>query len=196
NSILSGCTSQRQQLMVRRFHAEVAYTVGQLKAHILRWTLDPGGGSAPEERTYKSSGDEEMDEHSGKGRISRRGALKDLGGILTAAAVSGSMAPFAAQAQQGGGRAGTLPRRPNILWITGEGVPVSMLSCYGSQLIQTPHIDRLATEGMRFGNSFCTNALCAPSRATLLTGTYNHVNGMYGNPGIPATTGTLPPHFD
>ena len=138
-----------------------------------------------------------MNDLSGGRRISRRDALKDVGGILAAAAIRGSvtaLAPLAAEAQAG--REGTLPRQPNILWITGEGVPVSVLSCYGSQLIQTPNIDRIAKEGMRFGNSFCTNALCAPSRATLLTGTYSHVNGMYGNPEIPATTGTLQPHFD
>lgn len=137
-----------------------------------------------------------MGEHSGSRSLSRRDALKDLGGIMAAAAIPGSVTalapPLAAQA----GPAGTLPGQPNILWITGEGVPDSMLSCYGSQMIQTPNIDRIAKEGMRFGNSFCTNALCAPSRATLLTGAYSHVNGMYGNPGIPATTGTLQPHFD
>ncbi len=71
--------------------------------------------------------------------------------------------------------------RPNILWITGEGIPLKVLGCYGSTLIETPHIDRIAKEGMRFENSFCTNALCAPSRATLLTGTYSNVNGQLSN---------------
>ena len=65
-------------------------------------------------------------------------------------------------------------KRPNILWITTEGVPLKVLSCYGSQLIQTPNIDRIAREGMLFRNSFCTNALCALSRASLLTGKYDH----------------------
>lgn len=72
--------------------------------------------------------------------------------------------------------------RPNILWITGEGVPTSVLSCYGSKLMNTPNIDRIANEGMLFHNSFCNNALCAPSRATLLTGKYNHLCGMLTNP--------------
>ncbi len=74
-------------------------------------------------------------------------------------------------------------RKPNILWITTEGVPLKVLSCYGSRLIQTPNIDRIAREGMLFRNSFCTNALCAPSRATFLTGKYDHLNGMLTNPG-------------
>ncbi|HET7348544.1 MAG TPA: sulfatase-like hydrolase/transferase, partial [Acidobacteriaceae bacterium] len=54
-------------------------------------------------------------------------------------------------------------QKPNILWVTTEGVPLNALSCYGSQFIKTPNIDRLANEGMKFENSFTTNALCAPS---------------------------------
>jgi len=72
---------------------------------------------------------------------------------------------------------------------------VTALSCYGSQLIKTPNIDRIANEGMRFENSFTTNALCAPSRATLLTGTYNHLNGMVANP-ADTTGGETSPTFD
>src|SRR5699024_6224740 len=69
----------------------------------------------------------------------------------------------------------------NVLWITAEGVPLSVLSCYGSQVMQTPNIDRIANEGMLFNNSYCNNALCAPSRATLLTGKYNHLCGTIVN---------------
>lgn len=50
------------------------------------------------------------------------------------------------------------------------------ISAYGSQLIQTPNLDRIADEGARLDATFCTNALCAPSRAAILTGTYNHTN--------------------
>ncbi|UWZ85389.1 sulfatase family protein [Occallatibacter riparius] len=89
----------------------------------------------------------------------------------------------------------SLPRRPNILWITGEGVPQPALSCYGGRLLQTPNIDRIANEGIRFENSFCTNGLCAPSRATLLTGTYSHVNGILGNPEF-YSLGDPPSRFD
>nr|ACI04486.1 putative mucin-desulfating sulfatase [uncultured bacterium RM57] len=98
----------------------------------------------------------------------------------------------APQPQAHPGRGG----KRNILWITGEGVPVTALSCYGSQFIETPHIDRIATEGIRFENGFTTNALCAPSRATLLTGTYTHINGMVGNPHVPIPPGDPAPHFD
>jgi arylsulfatase A-like enzyme len=84
--------------------------------------------------------------------------------------------------------------RPNIIWITTEGLPLKVLSCYGGTLIETPNIDRIAKEGMLFENSFCTNGLCAPSRATLLTGKYSHLNGMLANPG--GVTGVKENYFD
>ena len=52
------------------------------------------------------------------------------------------------------------------------------MSCYGSVINETPNLDRIANEGMRFNNCFCTNSICAPSRAVILTGTYNHINGV------------------
>ena len=55
------------------------------------------------------------------------------------------------------------------------------LSCYGSRVNHTPNLDRLAAEGVRFQNAFCTNSLCAPSRATQLTGKYSHKNGTFTN---------------
>lgn len=127
--------------------------------------------------------------------ITRREALARIGG----AALGSALAPSLMQAQeatpaqtvQRHALAGKSGKRPNILWITGEGVPLGVLSCYGSRLMKTPNIDRIANEGLRFTNSFCTNALCAPSRATLLTGKYNHLNGMLENPGFTPTSGTF-----
>lgn len=52
------------------------------------------------------------------------------------------------------------------------------ISAYGSRINETPHLDRIANEGMRLDNCFCTNSICAPSRATILTGKYNHLNGV------------------
>jgi arylsulfatase A-like enzyme len=66
--------------------------------------------------------------------------------------------------------------RPNILFIMTDDHAAHALSCYGSRINQTPNLDRIANEGMRFDNCFCTNSLCEPSRAAILTGTYNHVN--------------------
>jgi len=55
------------------------------------------------------------------------------------------------------------------------------LSCYGSRINKTPNLDRLANEGMRFDNCFCTNSICSPSRAVILTGKYSHINGVIDN---------------
>ncbi len=55
------------------------------------------------------------------------------------------------------------------------------ISAYGSKLIQTPNIDRLATEGMLFTEASVTNSICAPSRATILTGKFSHINGKIDN---------------
>lgn len=68
--------------------------------------------------------------------------------------------------------------RPNIVFIMSDDHATSAVSAYGSQLVQTPHIDRLAREGMRFDRCFCTNSICGPSRAVMLTGAYSHINGF------------------
>ncbi|TLS51887.1 sulfatase [Paenibacillus antri] len=69
-------------------------------------------------------------------------------------------------------------RRPNILFIMSDDHASHAIGAYGSRINETPNLDRLAREGMRFDNCFCTNSICAPSRATILTGTYNHINGV------------------
>ena len=68
--------------------------------------------------------------------------------------------------------------RPNILFIMSDDHASHAMSCYGSRINRTPHLDRIADGGMRFNNCFCTNSICTPSRAVILTGTYNHVNGV------------------
>jgi len=70
---------------------------------------------------------------------------------------------------------------PNIIFIMSDDHAERALSCYSKQLISTPNIDRIAQEGILFENSFVTNSICAPSRATLLTGKYSHINGMRDN---------------
>jgi arylsulfatase A-like enzyme len=55
------------------------------------------------------------------------------------------------------------------------------VSAYGSRINKTPHIDRIAREGIRFENCFCTNSICAPCRAVILTGKYSHLNGVRDN---------------
>jgi len=72
-------------------------------------------------------------------------------------------------------------RQPNILFIMSDDHAERAISAYGSDLIETPNIDRIAHEGVRFANSFVTNSICAPSRAALLTGKYSHLNGLRDN---------------
>jgi len=63
-------------------------------------------------------------------------------------------------------------RNPNIIIIYADDVGYGDISAYGSQLIQTPHIDQLAKEGIRFTNAYATSSMCTPSRYSLLTGKY------------------------
>jgi arylsulfatase A-like enzyme len=68
--------------------------------------------------------------------------------------------------------------RPNIVFIMTDDHAAHAMSCYGSRINQTPHLDRIAREGMRFSNCFVTNSICTPSRAAILTGKYAHKNGV------------------
>ena len=81
----------------------------------------------------------------------------------------------------GGSACETAPVRPNVVVIMTDDHATQMMSAYGSDRASTPNLDRIANEGMIFRNSFCTNSLCAPSRATLITGKYSHKNGQRGN---------------
>ncbi len=71
------------------------------------------------------------------------------------------------------------PGRPNILLITADDLG-NQLSCYGEKRIQTPHLDGLAAEGVRFANAYVAQSSCSSSRAALLTGRWPHQNGQYG----------------
>ena len=59
---------------------------------------------------------------------------------------------------------------PNIIYILADDLGYAELGCYGQEKIRTPHIDQLASEGMRFTQHYCGNAVCAPSRSVLMTG--------------------------
>jgi len=71
--------------------------------------------------------------------------------------------------------------RPNILFIMSDDHAYQAISAYSDHLIQTPNIDRLANEGILFKNACVTNSICAPSRATILTGKHTHINGKIDN---------------
>lgn len=72
-------------------------------------------------------------------------------------------------------------KRPNIVFIMSDDHAYQAISAYDTTLIQTPHIDRLAIEGMLFTNASVTNSICAPSRAVILTGKHSHINGKIDN---------------
>jgi arylsulfatase A-like enzyme len=87
----------------------------------------------------------------------------------------------------------TVARRPNIVFIYADDHAQHAISAYGSKINQTPHIDRLAAQGMRFTQSFVANSICAPSRATILTGLHSHLHGQMTNgPGFRDDLPTFP----
>ena len=74
-------------------------------------------------------------------------------------------------------------KQPNIVFIFSDDHAYQAISAYGDarKLIQTPNIDRIANEGMRFDRALVTNSICGPSRAVILTGKYSHLNGFFNN---------------
>lgn len=91
------------------------------------------------------------------------------------------MIPVAAAGIAGCSGTDEKPQRPNILFIMTDDHTTQAMSCYGSSLICTPNMDRIAREGIRFDNCYATNALSGPSRACILTGKFSHVNGFTDN---------------
>jgi len=77
--------------------------------------------------------------------------------------------------------AGAQRQRPNIVFIMTDDHAAHAISAYGSRINRTPNLDRIAREGMLFRNAFVTNSICGPSRATILTGQFGHLNGVAVN---------------
>lgn len=71
--------------------------------------------------------------------------------------------------------------KPNIVFIMADDHAYQAISAYDDRLIQTPNIDRIAKQGIRFTNASVTNSICAPSRAVILTGKHSHINGKIDN---------------
>ncbi|UCS93356.1 sulfatase [Echinicola marina] len=79
---------------------------------------------------------------------------------------------------------GQINDRPNIIYIMADDLTTQAITAYNNRfkdIADTPNMDRLATEGMLFHDVLCTNAICGPSRAAILTGDYSHRNGYYKN---------------
>jgi arylsulfatase A-like enzyme len=109
-------------------------------------------------------------------RQTRREFLKSLGLVAGSASVL-SVLPGCESI----GNTSASKKQPNIIFIMSDDHASHALSCYGSKINKTPNLDRIAKEGMLFNNSFCTNSICAPCRAVILTGKYSHINGIRDN---------------
>lgn len=96
---------------------------------------------------------------------SRRDFLKKAGLYVSGLALTGCRAGSRAA------RVNAIPEKPNILWITCEDIS-PLLGCYGDKLAITPHLDKMAGEGIRYTKAFSTAPVCAPSRSCLITGVY------------------------
>jgi arylsulfatase A-like enzyme len=97
--------------------------------------------------------------------------MKMVGSSAVALAMGGAKIPEPKKKQE----------QPNIVFIFSDDHDCQAISGYGYDLVQTPNLDRLASEGMRFEHCMCTNSICAPSRAVVLTGKYSHINGVIDN---------------
>ncbi|MBN2091681.1 sulfatase-like hydrolase/transferase, partial [candidate division KSB1 bacterium] len=95
-----------------------------------------------------------------KNSLKRRDFIKSTS-LASASLVLGNFANFSCAQTE----------RPNILWILAEDFGMDT-GCYGNQLVRTPNIDRLASEGMHCTNAFVTAPVCSPSRSALITGMY------------------------
>lgn len=95
---------------------------------------------------------------------------------LVAAVAAASFAPAAAADP---------PRRPNIVFVLADDLGYGDLGCYGQRKIKTPHLDRLAADGLRSTHAYAGSTVCAPSRCALLTGLHTGHCRVRGNGGDP-----------
>jgi N-sulfoglucosamine sulfohydrolase len=105
-------------------------------------------------------------------QINRRDFLRDCA-AGTAVFIGSQLLPGQAFADS--------QKRPNVVLIVSDDHGLDAVGCYGSSVIKTPNLDRLAADGVRFTNAFCTTASCSASRSVILTGLHNHANGQYGH---------------
>lgn len=108
--------------------------------------------------------------------LDRRGAIRRLAGSLAALPLAGAPALLRGRKSRA---------VPNILFVMTDDQRQDAVSAYGNRILRTPNMDRIANEGVRFDESFVTNALCAPSRASILTGLYSFAHGVITNGGGP-----------
>jgi hypothetical protein len=100
--------------------------------------------------------------------------------VLRAAAASAltfTIAPTAAQRAEAGVRP-ERRRRPNVVFVSIDDLGWDEFGCYGNTFNETPHIDRLAREGLQFTDAYAAAPLCSPMRAALITGLYPARTGI------------------
>ena len=119
---------------------------------------------------------------------SRRTILKYMAGA--AAATACGVDSLEAFARGLGDQTGHEGSKPNIVCFVGEGLRWDEFSLAGNKILHTPNMDRIGSEGCTFRNAFVVNALCLPSRATMLTGMYSHTTGAVSN-----VAGKIPARF-
>jgi len=128
--------------------------------------------------------------------ITRRQALSAIGGAVASIPAGRGLGVLMTHPP---GRAPA--RAPNIVFIMTDDQRQDAMSAYGNTVLRTPNMDRIASGGVRFELAFVTNALCAPSRASVLTGLYSHAHGVitngggpefYNQPGLRADQATFP----
>src|SRR5262245_49525011 len=112
-----------------------------------------------------------------KARHTIVGIILGMSTIPRRTLLASSVGPFIVRSQQ---------RPPNILFLLLDDLGIGDVGCYGQQKIRTPHIDKLATEGLRFTQAYAGGTVCAPSRCSLMTGLHN------GHAAIRANAGTAP----
>jgi N-sulfoglucosamine sulfohydrolase len=98
--------------------------------------------------------------------------------LMIATALGGAVAPTTAQTTAA---AAQRESRPNIVLFVSDDHGTDAYGAYGNSVVQTPHLDALAAEGVRFTHAFTPSASCAVSRSVLMTGLQSHRNGMYGH---------------
>ncbi|MCL5271291.1 MAG: sulfatase-like hydrolase/transferase, partial [bacterium] len=119
---------------------------------------------------------------AGRQPLSRRqflGQALAAGGMIVAGARIAPAADSARRSAQGGAPA----RRPNILILHADQHNARVLGCAGHPDVKTPNLDKLAAEGMRFERAYCQDAICVPSRTSLMTGLYPRTTGVLWNSG-------------
>jgi len=113
--------------------------------------------------------------------MSRRDAIR----TLAAAAIGGAAGLSARRADAADDSAAGPSRRPNIIFILADDLGYGDLGCYGQEVIQTPNLDRMAAEGLRFTDCYAGSTVCAPSRCALMTGLHTGHCHVRGNALVP-----------